>query len=385
MAQPHKNSSNPAPLPRQSSCNSSSRTRNPLATLNLNNHNRSSSEGDPRQHRTRNTLRLHLSRDLDKENTACPDNNPSKHDVQPENPAKVPANPGVSTFDKVALKPTSLQLCMLSTEPDSTFGADPIDHSGAANVWDHSDSEAAPASSWSNLPNRTLLSRPLPVDVGRCTCVILKEKLAPGGSVYSLYTNEGKGRQDRKLAIACHKRKNGRSVFIVAQNVKGILSSSDDNFLGTVTSNLVGSKYHIWDQGVRSNSLPNKSNQLQGVVAVAPTISTWAGSYRSMKTWITKHQSIHQKSLTQAQAQHSTGLLKEWDTEADKVQQLFSRPPHYNNITKQYELDFRDRGRPGLRIQKSVKNFQLASETTGRQTSLQLGRVGKSKYVMDYR
>jgi hypothetical protein len=59
---------------------------------------------------------------------------------------------------------------------------------------------------------------------------------------------EGKGRQDRKLAVAHHKRHNGKSEFTIAQNTKGILSSSDDGFIGAVTANLMGSKYHIWDQ-----------------------------------------------------------------------------------------------------------------------------------------
>lgn len=59
---------------------------------------------------------------------------------------------------------------------------------------------------------------------------------------------EGQGRQDRKLAVAHHKRRNGRSEFIVAQSVKGILCNSDDSFIGIVTANLLGSKYHIWDQ-----------------------------------------------------------------------------------------------------------------------------------------
>ena len=39
---------------------------------------------------------------------------------------------------------------------------------------------------------RSLLCRPLPVDVGRCTCVIVKEKSPDGlrgGAFYSLYTN----------------------------------------------------------------------------------------------------------------------------------------------------------------------------------------------------
>ena len=39
---------------------------------------------------------------------------------------------------------------------------------------------------------RSLLCRPLPLDIDRCTCVIVKEKLPKvldGGALYSLYTN----------------------------------------------------------------------------------------------------------------------------------------------------------------------------------------------------
>jgi hypothetical protein len=63
-----------------------------------------------------------------------------------------------------------------------------------------------------------------------------------------LLLQEGQGRQNRKLAVAHHKRRTARSHFTVAQNVKGLLSNSDNTFLGTVTANLTGSKYHIWDQ-----------------------------------------------------------------------------------------------------------------------------------------
>ena len=61
---------------------------------------------------------------------------------------------------------------------------------------------------------------------------------------------EGQGRQDRKLAVAWHRRRNGRSEFIVAQNPNGIFCNSDESFLGSITANLMGSKYQIWDQVV---------------------------------------------------------------------------------------------------------------------------------------
>ncbi|OIT02129.1 tubby-like protein 8 [Nicotiana attenuata] len=69
----------------------------------------------------------------------------------------------------------------------------------------------------------------------------------------------------------------------------------------------------------------------------------------------------------------------------DKVNQLFSKIPHYNKLSRQYELDFRDRGRAGLKFQSLFKNFQQTIEKNGSQTILQLDRVGKAKYVMDCR
>lgn len=133
---------------------------------------------------------------------------------------------GADVKDSV-LRPSSLQLCIQKNEPDSKIGlkiwehADDTETPNSANIWDYSDSEAAPASSWSTLPNRSvnvfdleikisslimiiddssifysifrsLLYRPLPIDIGRCTCVIVKEasqESRDGGSFYSLYTN----------------------------------------------------------------------------------------------------------------------------------------------------------------------------------------------------
>ncbi|CAI9113832.1 OLC1v1014517C1 [Oldenlandia corymbosa var. corymbosa] len=287
------------------------------------------------------------------------------------------------------LKPSSLQLCMQKHEPDSTFGVkfwEPVvdsEKTNSGNIWDYSDSESAPAASWSTLPNRSLLFRPLPVDIGRCTCLIVKEASAKGlekGTLYSLYTNEGHGRQNRKLAVALHRRCNGKSEFVVASDVNGILSSQDDGVIGHMNANIMGSKYNIWGLGNHLNSTP-KHSKLQAVVSFMPTIATWTGSYRSMKAWIPKHQSMQLKNTNQ----HINGLPLDWNEKRDKVHQLFSRVPYYNKMSKQYELDFRDRGRTGLRIQSSVKNFQLTLEKNGRQTILQLGRVGKSNYVMDFR
>lgn len=50
--------------------------------------------------------------------------------------------------------------------------------------------------------------------------------------------------------MAHHRRRNGRSEFIVASNMKGIMTTGtdDDSLIGHMTANFIGSKYHIWDQ-----------------------------------------------------------------------------------------------------------------------------------------
>ncbi|CAN6246946.1 unnamed protein product [Urochloa humidicola] len=300
------------------------------------------------------------------------------------------------------LKPSSLQLRMKDESAEAAAAAavpPPVlvgprgrellpPPSSNYEAWDLSDSESAPASSWATLPNRALLCRPLPQDVGRCTCVIARETAAGarGVAIYSLYTNEGQGRQDRKLAVARHRRRRGRSEFIVAQNQDGIFCTADKNFLGTVGANLVGSKYQIRGQGNRVDELKSQSKRLLGVVAFAPTITTLTGSFRSMRAWIPKNQSMQLKNNNSAQIQHISGLPKDWQEKKSRADQLCSRAPFYNHMTKRYELDFRERaGRMGYKVQTSVKNFQMTLEENGRQTVLQLGRVGKSKYIMDFR
>ncbi|EEC72613.1 hypothetical protein OsI_06093 [Oryza sativa Indica Group] len=268
----------------------------------------------------------------------------------------------------------------------------PLPTSSSYEAWDLSDNEAAPASSWATLPNRALLCRPLPLDVGRCTCIIAKETLAAaaagarGVALYSLYTNEGQGRQDRKLAVARHRRRRGRSEFVVAQNLDGIFCTSDKNFLGTLSSNLVGSRYRIWGQGNRVDEIKSQSKRLLGVVAFAPTVTTLTGSFRSMRAWIPKNQSIHLKNSNSAQANSahqwaSQGLARE----EDQADQLCSRSPFYNNMTNGMNWTSERAGRMGYKVQPSVKNFQMTLEENGRQTILQLGRIGKAKYIMDFR
>ncbi|XBI70987.1 hypothetical protein VPH35_065326 [Triticum aestivum] len=129
----------------------------------------------------------------------------------------------------------------------------------------------------------------------------------------------------------------------MAQKQDSVFCSSDKNFLRTMRANLVGSKYQIWGQGNRVDELKSQSKRLLGIIAFAPTITTLMGSFRSMRAWIPKNQSMQVRTNSSAQIQHVSGLPKDWREKRSRADQLCSRSPFYNNMTKHYELDFRER------------------------------------------
>ena len=161
-------------MPRQSSYNSLY-----VNPLNDTNHNRSFSEGVCGSLTSKNDNNsepqnpVKAADDNDKEN-ATPNKNSDRENLLAlkENGSSSSGKPLNQNLNKSfsagcggggVLKPSSLQFCMQMNEPEKElFGGsktwDPpsvtSENSTSLKIWDFSDSEAAPASSWSTLPNR---------------------------------------------------------------------------------------------------------------------------------------------------------------------------------------------------------------------------------------
>ena len=151
-------------IPRQSSYNSLH--KNPLKELR---HSRSNSEGGCHYSSNKPIPALFSGEDREnsvpgkawQEKPAAFSNNGGDEDK--ENVALIAnAKPVLMGCNDKALKPSSLQLCMQMNEPDQRVFGGPggvwepseSENSSSLKIWDYSDSEAAPASSWSTLPNK---------------------------------------------------------------------------------------------------------------------------------------------------------------------------------------------------------------------------------------
>lgn len=143
-------------IPRQSSYNSL--YLNPLTDLR---HNRSCSDGGGFRQGKENLIPNTKDKQRDENAVFC-----DKENAIPINGfcanSKQQFGDLKSFSTGKALKPSSLHLCMQMNEPDKVFAsrlwdATDSEHSSSLKIWDFSDSEAAPASSWSTLPNRWIL------------------------------------------------------------------------------------------------------------------------------------------------------------------------------------------------------------------------------------
>lgn len=99
---------------------------------------------------------LYLNPLMDKENIAPSHASAAVGCFVSSKGKKLPSITAKSQQRKITLKPSSLQLCIRLNEPESSLESskpwDPLPFS--SDIWDFSDTDAAPASSWSTLPNR---------------------------------------------------------------------------------------------------------------------------------------------------------------------------------------------------------------------------------------
>jgi hypothetical protein len=133
-----------------------------------------------------------------------------------------------------------------------------------------------------------LVSRPVPQDVGTVLCYIVREK----DSLFRLYTQQGTGRPDRLLLIAREQKRGGKTEFTMATTLAGIKSREpEDGFVGTVQGNVMGTRFGVYDSGVRDDQRgeePPGERRLLGVTTFQGSAKKLSGDYRRMTVAVPK-------------------------------------------------------------------------------------------------
>ncbi|XP_058036612.1 tubby-related protein 2 isoform X1 [Ahaetulla prasina] len=162
------------------------------------------------------------------------------------------------------------------------------------------------------------------------------------------------------------------------------LSRGGENFIGKVRSNMLGTKFTVFDNGINPEKkpfVPETAHLRQELVAICyeTNVLGFRGP-RKMTVIIPGMNSENERICIQPKNEHETLLLRYQNRNMQNLIKLQNKVPAWNEETQSYVLNFH-----GRVTQASVKNFQIISEDDPDYIVLQFGRVASDVFTMDYR
>ncbi|KAM6452464.1 tubby-related protein 2 isoform 3-T3 [Liasis olivaceus] len=162
------------------------------------------------------------------------------------------------------------------------------------------------------------------------------------------------------------------------------LSRGGENFIGKVRSNMLGTKFTVFDNGINPDKkpfVPETAHLRQELVAICyeTNVLGFRGP-RKMTVIIPGMNSENERICIQPKNEHETLLTRYQNRNLQNLIKLQNKMPAWNEETQSYVLNFH-----GRVTQASVKNFQIISEDDPDYIVLQFGRVASDVFTMDYR
>eukprot|EP00656_Telonema_subtile_P027945 TRINITY_DN30164_c0_g1_i1.p1 TRINITY_DN30164_c0_g1~~TRINITY_DN30164_c0_g1_i1.p1 ORF type:complete len:228 (-),score=43.88 TRINITY_DN30164_c0_g1_i1:278-961(-) len=192
-----------------------------------------------------------------------------------------------------------------------------------------------------------------------------------------------------RFVMAARKRKKTKGAYYIISASKGDISRHDDQFAGKVRSNILGTEFNIFDNGLGGDDqdkVKNGSGDTRKELGFVTYESNILGSKgpRKMTVVLPAVANNGQPALfTQTGSHDRLDAAVGEDvnaTAAQNVLMLENRAPKWSERVAAYTLDFK-----GRVTMASVKNFQLVSDQEDDRIMLQFGKVGVDEFTMDFR
>ncbi|XP_010715531.1 tubby-related protein 3 isoform X2 [Meleagris gallopavo] len=215
-------------------------------------------------------------------------------------------------------------------------------------------------------------------------CRVTRDKKGMDRGLFPAYYMHLEKDNNRKMfLLAGRKRKKSKTSNYVISVDPTDLSREGESFIGKLRSNLMGTKFTVYDHGVS----PIKA---QGQVEKAHTRQELAAIYyetnvlgfkgpRRMSVIIPGMNMNHKRIPVQPQNENES-LLSKWQTkDLENLIELHNKAPVWNDDTQSYVLNFH-----GRVTQASVKNFQIVHDNDPDYIVMQFGRVAEDVFTLDY-
>lgn len=266
---------------------------------------------------------------------------------------------------------------------DPTKGAQSGDGAAAGN--DEQDDTEAVVSMGGPEHRAKFIKNPW-TDNGVIKCQILRHKstLFNAFPTYELYLKNG-----MRFVMAARKRKKVRGAYYVISTNKDNISRHDQNFIGKTRSNVLGTEFSIYDNGIGPDDKEKGAGSGEmrkelGFVTYESNILGAKGPRKMTVGLPTVDSSGHAALFTHTnQGNGLEAAMGEASGQTDlkkNVYCLCNRAPKWSERVGAYTLDFK-----GRVTMASVKNFQLVEDQDDDNVILQFGKVGVDEFTMDFR
>ncbi|XP_075402239.1 tubby protein homolog isoform X2 [Tenrec ecaudatus] len=226
--------------------------------------------------------------------------------------------------------------------------------------------------------------RPAPQGI-TIKCRITRDKKGMDRGMYPTYFLHLDREDGKKVfLLAGRKRKKSKTSNYLISVDPTDLSRGGDSYIGKLRSNLMGTKFTVYDNGVnpqKTSSSPVESGALRQELAAVCYETNVLGfkGPRKMSVIVPGMNMVHERVSIRPRNEHETLLARWQNKNTETVIELQNKTPVWNDDTQSYVLNFH-----GRVTQASVKNFQIIHGNDPDYIVMQFGRVAEDVFTMDY-
>ncbi|XP_050821708.1 tubby-related protein 3 isoform X1 [Gopherus flavomarginatus] len=215
-------------------------------------------------------------------------------------------------------------------------------------------------------------------------CRITRDKKGMDRGLFPTYYMHLERDDNRKtFLLAGRKRKKSKTSNYLISIDPTDLSREGESFIGKLRSNLMGTKFTVYDHGVspgKAQGLIEKAHTRQELAAICyeTNVLGFKGP-RKMSVIIPGMNMNHKRIPIRPRNEHESLLSKWQNKNLENLIELHNKAPVWNDDTQSYVLNFH-----GRVTQASVKNFQIVHENDPDYIVMQFGRVAEDVFTLDY-
>lgn len=216
-------------------------------------------------------------------------------------------------------------------------------------------------------------------------CRITRDKKGMDRGLYPTYFMHLEKEDGRKIfLLAGRKRKKSKTSNYLISVDPTDLSREGESFAGKLRSNLMGTKFTVYDNGSNPNKTPGglleESKTRQELAAVCYETNVLGFKGPRKMTIIIPGMNMNFERVPVRPTSEQDSLLTKWQNHAlDNLIELHNKAPVWNDDTQSYVLNFH-----GRVTQASVKNFQIVHDNDPDYIVMQFGRVAEDVFTLDY-